>query len=101
MTTYQHISVTQLKDKLAADETLQIVDIRDGNSFQAGHIPGSFNLNNDNLADYIRDADLDKPLVVVCYHGISSQNASAYMAEQGFDRVYTLDGGFEGWKQDN
>ncbi|MCL1038768.1 thiosulfate sulfurtransferase GlpE [Shewanella submarina] len=99
MTTYQHLSVAQLKSKLADNESLQIVDIRDPASFSAGHIPGAFNLSNDNLADYIRDADLDQPLVVVCYHGISSQGASAYMIEQGFDEVYSLDGGFQGWQE--
>jgi len=34
---------------------------------------------------------------VVCYHGISSQSAAAYLAEQGFRDTYSLDGGFEAW----
>ncbi|MCF1428279.1 MAG: thiosulfate sulfurtransferase GlpE [Shewanella sp.] len=100
MSSFQHLSVAELKTKIHAGESLQLVDIRDAASFAAGHIPGAFNLNNDNLADYIRDADMDQPLVVICYHGISSQGASTYLVEQGFDQVFSLDGGFQSW-QDN
>lgn len=42
---------------------------------------------------------MDSPLVVVCYHGISSQNAAQYLHEQGFDDVYSLDGGFQAWRE--
>jgi thiosulfate sulfurtransferase len=37
-------------------------------------------------------------VVVVCYHGNSSQSAAAYLASQGFSDVYSLDGGFELWQ---
>ena len=77
------------------------VDIRDAASFEAGNIPQSINLTNENLAQFIGDADMDQPLVVVCYHGISSQNAAQYLNEQGFDEVYSLDGGFQAWREAN
>ena len=37
-------------------------------------------------------------MVVCCYHGISSQGAAAYFAEQGFNEVYSMMGGFEAWQ---
>ena len=75
-----------------------IVDIRDSHSFAEGHIPGSTHLDNHSLPDFIAAADLDQPLIVSCYHGHSSQSAAAYLAHQGFSDVYSLDGGFEGWR---
>lgn len=75
-----------------------IVDIRDSHSFAEGHIPGSTRLDNHSLPDFIAAADLDQPLIVSCYHGHSSQSAAAYLAHQGFSDVYSLDGGFEGWR---
>jgi len=75
-----------------------IVDIRDAHSFAEGHIPGSTHLDNHSLPDFIAAADLDQPLIVNCYHGHSSQSAAAYLAHQGFSDVYSLDGGFEGWR---
>ena len=75
-----------------------VVDIRDPQTYAAGHITGSCHLDNHSVADFIRNADLDAPTVVVCYHGNSSQSAAAYLVSQGFSDVYSLDGGFELWR---
>ncbi len=101
MSAFQHISVNQLIQMQAESSELQIVDIRDAASYEAGHITGAVNLTNDNLAHYISDADMDLPLIVVCYHGISSQSAATYLNEQGFDDVFSLDGGYSAWHQAN
>ena len=97
MSSFKHLSVNELIHMSAESNDVQIVDIRDNASFNAAHIEGSINLTNDNLPQFIADADMDKPLVVVCYHGISSQNAANYLLEQGFDDVYSLDGGYSAW----
>ncbi|MFR0689513.1 thiosulfate sulfurtransferase GlpE [Enterobacterales bacterium AE_CKDN230030158-1A_HGKHYDSX7] len=76
----------------------QVVDIRDPQSYALGHISGSRHIDNYSVADFIREADMDAPLVVVCYHGNSSQSAAAYFVQQGFSEVYSLDGGFELWR---
>ncbi len=75
-----------------------VVDIRDQPTYAAAHITGARHLDNVNIADFIRAADLDAPLIVACYHGNSSQSAAAYLVSQGFSDVYSLDGGFELWR---
>lgn len=75
-----------------------VVDIRDLESFSAGHIRDSQHLDNHSLHAFITEANLDKPLIVACYHGNTSQSAAAYLAGQGFSKVYSLDGGFELWR---
>ncbi|MCJ8205983.1 thiosulfate sulfurtransferase GlpE [Pseudomonas sp. RGM2987] len=75
-----------------------VVDVRDPATFAALHISGSTHLDNHSIADFIRAADLDAPVVVVCYHGNSSQSAAAYLVSQGFTDVYSMDGGFELWR---
>ena len=83
---------------LHALEDTQWVDIRDEQSYQAGHIPRALLLGSHNLPAFIAAADLDKPLLVCCYHGNSSQSAAAFLVEKGFENVYSIDGGFEAWK---
>ncbi|NWE68269.1 thiosulfate sulfurtransferase GlpE [Pseudomonas gingeri] len=75
-----------------------VVDVRDPQAFAQNHISGSKHLDNHSLHDFIAKADLDRPLVVCCYHGNSSQGAAAYLVSQGFSEVYSLDGGFELWR---
>ncbi|MFW1677459.1 thiosulfate sulfurtransferase GlpE [Pontibacter sp. JAM-7] len=75
-----------------------VADIRDAASYASGHITGAYNLSNDNLQDFLQQADPDQPLLVCCYHGISSQPAAQFLADKGFDEVYSINGGFEGWR---
>ncbi|UAW98766.1 thiosulfate sulfurtransferase GlpE [Halopseudomonas nanhaiensis] len=76
-----------------------VVDIRDPQSFDAGHIVTARRLDNDSLPGFVASAERQTPLVVCCYHGNSSQPAAAYLASLGFAEVYSLDGGFELWRQ--
>ncbi len=85
--------VKELEDKGSAT----IVDIRDPASFQAGHIPNAIHLSDSTVKQFVIDTDKNKPLIVYCYHGISSQGAAAYFSEKGFKKVSSLIGGFEGW----
>lgn len=95
MQSFQHISVTEVAEKL---DKMAIADIRDSNSFLAGHMEGAVNLSNDNLADFMATTPKEQPVVVVCYHGISSQQAALFLVDQGYTEVFSMDGGFEGWR---
>ncbi|MGQ7176509.1 rhodanese-like domain-containing protein, partial [Escherichia coli] len=39
------------------------------------------------------------PVMVMCYHGNSSKGAAQYLLQQGYDVVYSIDGGFEAWQR--
>lgn len=82
----------------AAENGLQIVDIRDEQSFASGHISNALHLDNSSVQPFIENADTSKPLLVYCYHGNMSQSAAAYFGEQGFEETYSMDGGFSDWE---
>jgi len=94
---FMHMQVEELAQVLN-DKTHVVVDIRDAASFANGRITDAFHLTNESLADFVRDADLDAPVVVCCYHGHSSQQAAQYLVSQDFTKVYSLDGGFTQWQ---
>ena len=94
---FKRISITEAKT-LQQKGDAQFVDIRDEQSFQMGRIPNSQHLSQTNLQEYLESADLDKPLLVCCFHGNSSQPTAEFLSEKGFEDVYSIDGGFEAWK---
>ncbi|NNG42152.1 thiosulfate sulfurtransferase GlpE [Pseudoalteromonas sp. NEC-BIFX-2020_002] len=94
---FKHISITQTQALLNKEDVV-IADIRDPNSFQAGHIPGSEHLSNASISEFMMNKEFDQPIIIVCYHGMSSQGAASYLAEQGFEDVYSMDGGFTQWE---
>jgi thiosulfate sulfurtransferase len=97
MEQFQHISPQDTKVRLDKNE-IKVLDIRDDQSFESGHIPNSFHLSNGNITQFMNENDFDTPVVVCCYHGISSQQAAQYLIHQGFQEVYSMDGGFEVWR---
>jgi thiosulfate sulfurtransferase len=97
MEQFAHITPHDTKDRLDKGE-IKVVDIRDEQSFALGHIPGAYHLTNESIHQFMQDNGPEVPVVVVCYHGISSQQAAQYIVQQGFKEVYSMDGGFEAWR---
>lgn len=98
MMEFSRISVAEAIEKIQNDQAV-VVDIRDEMSFTAAHMQGAFHLTNGSLNSFMQQTDFETPVVVVCYHGNSSQGAAQYLAQQGFETVYSMDGGFEAWRQ--
>ena len=94
--TFKHLSVDQLKAMLD-EQTVILLDIRDEASYQAGHIDGAMRLDDRSINSFINDTEKASTVVVVCYHGHSSQGAASYLVERGFSDVYSLDGGYTAW----
>ncbi len=97
MNRFEQIDIHKAREVIAA-KGLTLVDIRDAESFRLAHIESAVRLSDENIADFLKTADKNKPLVCYCYHGISSQGAAEYFAENGFKEVYSIEGGFEAWK---
>lgn len=95
MESFGYLSVEETAELMKEDAV--IVDVRDPDSFAQGHMPEAFHLDNFSVASFIQQADFDAPTVVVCYHGHASQSAAAYLHSQGFDQVYSMNGGFTEW----
>lgn len=97
MSEFKRISIETTRQMLQNGD-VQLVDIRDEQSYQMGHIAGARHLDNTSLQDFLIEGDPDQPVIVYCYHGNSSQPAAAFLNEKGFDDVYSMDGGFEVWR---
>lgn len=95
---FEHLDPATLKSWLDVGQPLTLVDIRDPMSYSRGHIPGSRHLDNASVGELLDEAPRERTLVVVCYHGHSSQQAASWLAGQGFAQVYSLDGGFTDWE---
>jgi thiosulfate sulfurtransferase len=93
----KEISAEKAKQLLASGATF--VDVRDPASYEAAHIPGAIPLNDNNVEKFVSQSEKNKPVVVYCYHGHTSLGGAAYLMDQGFTEVYSLTGGFEGWRQ--
>ena len=97
MADFKRISTTEAK-ALIDTRNANIVDVRDVQSFNNGHIEGALLLDNSNVDSFIDSNAKDIPIIVYCYHGNTSQSAGQFLADKGFTEVYSMDGGFELWR---
>lgn len=71
-----------------------VIDVRQRSEYDAGHIPGSHNVE----LGSITDADLPwGPVAVMCGHGERAMTAASLLARRGHRDVTTLIGGPDDW----
>lgn len=75
-----------------------IVDIRSEEEFETGHIPGSKNVQLQELSFALDDVELDDKIVLVCRSGKRASQVKALLENEGFVNVEVLKGGMEAYK---
>nr|WP_255565159.1 thiosulfate sulfurtransferase GlpE [Methylovirgula sp. HY1] len=93
---FERVNVDFARDLINNAEPL-ILDTRDIGSYENGHIDGAEFVNDSNIGNFLMSTPKDKPVLIYCYHGNASQVRAQTFTDFRFKKVYSLDGGFEGW----
>ena len=77
------------------------VDVREREEWDEGHLPGAVHVPRGHLEARIEAATSDRgrPVVLYCAGGNRSAFAAKTLEELGYERVYSLAGGFTDWKR--
>tara|TARA_R110002110_G_scaffold65206_4_gene179995 strand:- start:77344 stop:77784 length:441 start_codon:yes stop_codon:yes gene_type:complete len=80
-----------------------VIDIREKEMFEQGHILGAMNILQSEMEGKkkILNKYRSKPIIFVCQNGLSSSKARQWLLQEGFEEVYSLKGGIENWKTEN
>jgi hydroxyacylglutathione hydrolase len=84
----------------AQDTNPVLVDVREPGEFASGHIAGSINIPQAELATRIDELPKDRPVVTICLSGARSFRSAQFLAQAGFQDVASLAGGVSGWLKD-
>ena len=98
MYTFKLIEIAETKQRLQNENAI-LVDTRDAQSYATDHAQGAFHLTNETLKEFTDKVEFDTPIFVVCYHGNSSKGVAQYLAEQGYEDTYSVEGGMAMWRQ--
>jgi rhodanese-related sulfurtransferase len=88
---------------LLANSGALMLDVRDSKDYEAGHIIDSRHVPAAELAgraDSLKKFK-EKPVVVYCDSGLASAGAAKALRAAGFNKVVTLRGGLQTWRQEN
>ena len=83
----------ELQKAIDAGEDLNIVDVREAEDYQKGHVPGSVNLPLSQLRDRYRELPKDRDIWISCGVGQRAYYAVRFLAQHGY-RALNLSGGF-------
>lgn len=96
------ISMEEVKNRVAAGANdLIVLDVREKEQFDAGHIPHAKHLSRGQLELRVNEAFPDPTVRIVtyCEVGKISTLAAATLRRMGFTRVLALDGGMKAWRE--
>lgn len=89
--------------RLINDRDAWVVDIRDGGEYKEGHIPQARHIPFAALGERLDELTKagDRPIILYCRTGTTSQSACALLKKKGVTNVHSLGGGLPAWLDAN
>lgn len=93
----KEILAKEVQEALAQGQTLKLIDVREVEEVQEGHIPGVIHMPLGLLEFRMHELNKNEPYIIVCRSGARSGRATQFLESQGFD-VTNLVGGMLAWE---
>lgn len=79
-------------------ERVQILDVREADEWDVGHIEGAVHVPMGDLAARQDDIATDRPVVCVCRSGARSGHVTTALVNAGYD-AHNMEGGMQAWSR--
>lgn len=95
----KQITPEQLQEKINQDKTTILIDVREQNEWDEAHVEG-FTLIPLSCFEQSLEILKDKTqeIHVMCRSGKRSMNACMFLEENGFEKLYNVEGGILAWQ---
>jgi rhodanese-related sulfurtransferase len=90
------ISVDELENRHAAEETFVLLDVREPEEVATASIPWATAIPMAQIPARMHELPRDEQIVCMCHHGARSERVAEFLAANGYDAV-NLAGGIDAW----
>jgi rhodanese-related sulfurtransferase len=97
---YEDLSPADFAGKRDADESWQLLDVREPWEIEIVSVPDSIKIPLSEIPERHAELDKGRPLAVLCHSGGRSARAAGYLASLGFTQVANIAGGIDAWSQE-
>ena len=98
---FERITVTQFDTRWKEGWRPYVLDVRKPYEQDIARFPHTERLEAlDRLPEIVAELPRDREIVLVCRSGGRSAKAAEFLAEQGFDKLFNLEGGTLAWSRD-
>lgn len=77
-----------------------LLDVREPWEFEICHIDGSRNFPMGQIPQRLQELPTDGEIVVICHHGVRSQQVIGFLQAQTDARLINLNGGVDAWARE-
>ena len=91
------ISVQELDSWRKTGRDIAVLDVREPWEVEICSLAGAFSIPLQALPARFGELPTDKPLVVLCHHGMRSQQAVHWLRRNGLGNAINLAGGIDAW----
>jgi len=88
---FKNIKMSEL-EKLMQSHKIHIIDCREDDEYEEGHIPGAILMPTSNFVAHMNLINKDTEYYVVCLTGARSQMVARYLDHQGYKVTNVLGG---------
>ena len=92
------LSLSDLHAQMQTEEAPFVLDVRQQNEWDLGHIPGATLIENGRLAWDDLSLPTDRDIVVHCAHGARAAAGASVLAKRGYKNIVLAKGGFVKWQ---
>jgi hydroxyacylglutathione hydrolase len=92
------LTVQELKRRLNKDDDLSVLDVREKDKWDKGHIKGARHIYAGHVERHLDSMPADHPIVVVCNTGNHASLVASILRREGYREVYNLLGGMTAWQ---
>ena len=94
------VTPQEVRDAVQRGEDLALIDVREPNEWNLGHIPGAMHIPRGVLESAIESrVPRERRVVLYCASGNRSALAAEMLEQMGFANVASMSSGFRGWAE--
>ncbi len=94
------LSVRDLAQLRAEGRPHAVLDVREFAEVKICALPDTIHIPMARVPEHLDYLPRDKPLLVLCHHGVRSFAVVDYLRRHGFDNALNVDGGIDSWARE-
>ncbi len=96
----REISPQTASEMLQGNGECVLLDIREPWELRISAIEGALHIPMQSVPDRLADLDPAVNVIVFCHHGARSRMVAHFLEQNGYPRVFNLQGGIEAWARE-
>ncbi|MEE8387312.1 MAG: rhodanese-like domain-containing protein [Acidiferrobacterales bacterium] len=90
--------MSELKERLDSHGLdFVLLDVREPWELQICSLPNSVEIPMGQVPARVDEIDPEQDVVIICHHGVRSQQIAYYLQSAGYENLYNLRGGISAW----